>query len=143
MLGTVAIANTNGRALVQNFGADRMASPSTPARTRSGVWHLPVKGWTEASRHARSATCSGFYGDASLRHALCTDIARDGMLGGFNFGLYRSPDRCAGRRFELQASGGVADLDELRACANSAGPVPCLGRALLEGASSLQDALAC
>jgi phosphoribosylformimino-5-aminoimidazole carboxamide ribotide isomerase len=62
---------------------------------------------------------------------LCTDVARDGALGGPNFELYAE----AVRRFpelQWQASGGVAsarDLASLRECGVAA---VISGKALLE-----------
>jgi len=72
------------------------------------------------------------YCDAGLKHLLCTDIARDGMLSGFNLDLYRMlarrwPKLC------LQASGGVRNIDDVRAAREAGASAAILGRALLEG----------
>ena len=52
------------------------------------------------------------YGEAGVKHLLCTDVLRDGTLSGPNFDLYadilnRYP------ALELQASGGVRNIDDL------------------------------
>jgi phosphoribosylformimino-5-aminoimidazole carboxamide ribotide isomerase len=73
---------------------------------------------------------------------LCTDIDRDGMLAGFNLELYRhlasiAPD------LAMQASGGVRSVADIRAARAAGARGVILGRALLEGRFSVQEALAC
>jgi len=77
-----------------------------------------------------------------LRHVLCTDIARDGMLSGPNLELYRAI-RMLAPDLELQASGGVRGIADVIAArtAGCAGVV--LGRALLEERVGVAEALAC
>ncbi len=107
----------------------------------SGAWRLPVAGWTEES----SASLDGLvqrYADAGLQHILCTDIARDGMLSGFNLELYRM---LASRwpQLQVQASGGVRSIADVRAAREAGAGGAILGRALLEGRFRLEDALSC
>jgi phosphoribosylformimino-5-aminoimidazole carboxamide ribotide isomerase len=73
---------------------------------------------------------------------LCTDIARDGMLQGPNLDLYRAVVARA-PALALQASGGVRDAADVAAArtAGCAGAV--LGKALLEGRLTVEEALAC
>ena len=86
--------------------------------------------------------CLRRYRDAGAKHLLCTDIARDGMMRGPNIDLYRMIV-ARGEGFALQASGGVRDVADIRAAreAGCAGAV--LGRALLEGGMTIEDALTC
>ena len=63
------------------------------------------------------------------RHLLLTDVGRDGMLAGPNFSLLsqavkRLPDA------QIQASGGVASIDDLRRL-DTAGAI--VGKAIWEG----------
>lgn len=124
---------------IAHFGADRIVVALDTRADADGVWRLPLHGWTEASNqslHDRLA----HYLQAGLRHLLCTDIARDGMLSGPNLELYRELHaRAPG--VALQASGGVREPSDLTAAraAGCAGIV--LGRALLEGRFELSDAL--
>lgn len=77
-----------------------------------------------------------------FRHLVFTDIARDGMRTGVNAQAYRDIARVAG--FPVVASGGVATLDDLRALAALGDDViegTITGRALYEGAFTLEDAL--
>lgn len=124
---------------IEHFGAERLAVALDTRADAEGVWRLPVHGWTEAGQE-RLFDLVERYRAAGLRHLLCTDIARDGMLAGPNLALYRelharAPD------VALQASGGVRELADLPAAhaAGCAGVV--LGKALLEGRFALADAL--
>ena len=126
---------------LQRFGPGRLVVALDARRGDDGRWTLPSHGWTQAS-DAALEPLADFYRAAGLRHLLCTDIARDGMLSGPNQALYRT--LCARLPgVDVQASGGVrdrTDLDLLRA-AGCGGAV--LGKALLEGTLALPEALAC
>lgn len=120
------------------FGAERITVALDARQDGQGVWQLPVHGWTETA-DATLDELAQRYAEAGLRHLLCTDIARDGMLSGPNFELYthlltRFPT------LQVQASGGVSQAGDVRAAraAGCAGIV--LGRALLEGRFSLPEA---
>ena len=81
------------------------------------------------------------YGADYMRHVLCTDVARDGLLAGPNIELYgalaqRYP------KLQVQASGGIRDVADI-ANARAAGcRAAVLGKALIEGRFALADALA-
>lgn len=124
---------------IAHFGAERVAVALDTRADAEGIWRLPVHGWTEAGTE-RLFDLVERYRVAGLRHLLCTDIARDGMLSGPNLALYRELHaRAPG--VALQASGGVRELADLSAvqAAGCAGVV--LGKALLEGRLALADAL--
>ncbi|MBS0193566.1 MAG: 1-(5-phosphoribosyl)-5-[(5-phosphoribosylamino)methylideneamino]imidazole-4-carboxamide isomerase [Proteobacteria bacterium] len=129
---------------LETFGSERIVVALDTRRDERGWWRLPVQGWTRVDEagHNDLASLLVHYAGAGLRHLLCTDIERDGMLSGPNMDLYGrilslAPD------IAVQASGGVRDLDDVRAAraAGCAGVV--LGRALLEGQVDLAEALAC
>jgi len=142
VVGTVAIREPERVAdWLRAFGPDRITLALDAREDEHGVWRLPIKGWTEATSRTLDDLLL-FYGEAGLRHVLCTDIARDGMLSGFNVALYRS----LAARFpalEIQASGGVRDLADIRAAKEAGAGAAILGRALLERRFELKDALAC
>jgi len=124
---------------LQRFGVDRITVALDARRDADGAWRLPTEGWTADSGVELDALLRR-YADHGLRHLLCTDIDRDGMLSGPNLELYRrilalAPD------IQLQASGGVRDIADIAAAqaAGCAGAV--LGKALLDGCFSLDDAL--
>ena len=105
-----------------------------------GNWHCASHGWTETGMLLDAAVA--LYAECGLRHVLCTDIARDGLLGGYNLALYDYlQTRWPG--LQVQASGGVRDLADVKAVAAMGVSGAILGRALLEGRLRLSEALAC
>ncbi|MDR7068865.1 phosphoribosylformimino-5-aminoimidazole carboxamide ribotide isomerase [Pseudoxanthomonas japonensis] len=128
-------------AWLAEFGSDRITVALDTRRDDTGVWRLPVHGWTETASETLDELATR-YAAAGLRHLLSTDIARDGMLTGPNLDLYAHL-RNTVPALAVQASGGVSavtDVGGARA-AGCAGIV--LGRALLEGRFTLPEALAC
>ena len=124
---------------LQRFGAERITVALDARRDAGGTWRLPTEGWTADSGVELDVLLQR-YADQGLRHLLCTDIDRDGMLSGPNLELYaRILAQCPD--VQLQASGGVRDIADIAAAqaVGCAGAV--LGKALLDGRFSLDDAL--
>ena len=99
---------------------------------------VAVRGWEEKTRW----TAEEFFDhltDLGVKTVICTDVSRDGILAGSNHALYET----LSTRFpmDLIASGGVSDLEDLRAlrALGMAGAI--VGRAYYTGALSLADAL--
>jgi phosphoribosylformimino-5-aminoimidazole carboxamide ribotide isomerase len=125
---------------IEKYGPERITLAFDTRQDAAGVWQLPVHGWTENSDRTLDDLLVT-YRDSGLRHVLCTDIERDGMLAGPNLALYGHL-RAQAPWLQVQASGGVRDVADLRAAEaiGCAGAV--LGRSLLEGNVQLDDALA-
>ncbi len=126
---------------LRTFGAEHLTIALDARQDEDGEWRLPVHGWTESSPQTLFDLAAG-YTDAGLRHLLCTDISRDGMLSGPSLELYGEVCRRF-PRLQVQASGGIrdaADVSGARA-AGCAGAV--LGKSLLDGRLSLAEALQC
>lgn len=126
---------------LQEFGSERLTVALDARQADDGRWLLPVHGWTETA-DVTLDTLAQRYAQAGMRHLLCTDIARDGMLSGPNIGLYRHLCTLL-PGVAVQASGGVrsaADVAQAKAV-GCGGAI--LGKALLEGRMTLQEALAC
>jgi len=104
-------------------------------------WTLPSAGWTESETRTLDELAP-WYAARGARHLLCTDIDRDGMLAGFNLELYRHLAQSV-PQLDVQASGGVRSLDDIRAARDAGAHGVILGRALLEGRFTVEDALAC
>lgn len=124
---------------IADFGSDRITVALDTRQDRAGTWRLPVHGWTETAAGTLQDMAHR-YQQRGLRHLLCTDITRDGMMTGPNLELYRLlADAVPG--LELQASGGVRHLDDvLQARAQGCAGIV-LGRSLLEGKLRLPEAL--
>ena len=124
---------------VAREGGERLVLALDARQGEDGRWRVPVAGWTADSR----ATLEGLlqhYAALGLRHCLCTDISRDGMLAGFNLELYRW---LASRwpAVQVQASGGVRGLEDIAGARAAGAAAAILGRALLEGRFDLREAL--
>jgi phosphoribosylformimino-5-aminoimidazole carboxamide ribotide isomerase len=142
VVGTLAVREPDRvRKWIKAIGPERITLALDTRRDESGVWRLPVKGWTEDTAGTLEDLLT-VYADAGLRHVLCTDISRDGMLSGFNIDLYRHLST-AFPALEIQASGGVRSVDDIQAARAAGARGAILGRALLEGRFTLKDALAC
>jgi phosphoribosylformimino-5-aminoimidazole carboxamide ribotide isomerase len=123
---------------LHEFGPDRI-TVALDARNIDGQWQLPVSGWTEQIG-ARLEDLVAEYAASGLRHLLCTDIDRDGMLAGLNLQLYRDVLALV-PNLELQASGGVRNLDDVVAARETGCGGAVLGKALLDGHLPLDAAL--
>jgi phosphoribosylformimino-5-aminoimidazole carboxamide ribotide isomerase len=140
VVGSLAVRES-GRVAgwIARYGPERLTVALDARRDAEGRWRLPVHGWTEQGDKELDVLATAFAA-VGLRHLLCTDIDRDGMLSGPNLVLYRH--LCA-RLPELavQASGGARALSDIAAAraAGCAGIV--LGKALLEGRFTLAEAI--
>ncbi|MBD9368889.1 1-(5-phosphoribosyl)-5-[(5-phosphoribosylamino)methylideneamino]imidazole-4-carboxamide isomerase [Xanthomonas sp. XNM01] len=141
VIGSLAVREPESvLAWLQEFGGERITVALDTRQDADGIWQLPVHGWTENAGVGLDALLP-HYVDAGLRHLLCTDIARDGMLSGPNLDLYAHL-RALAPDVAIQASGGVRDAADVRAAREAGCTGAVLGRALLEGRLSLDDALA-
>jgi phosphoribosylformimino-5-aminoimidazole carboxamide ribotide isomerase len=142
VIGSLAVrAPDTVLAWLTEFGSERVTVALDTRRDGDGVWRLPVHGWTEMASETLDVLAAR-YADAGLRHLLCTDIARDGMLSGPNVDLYAHL-RTVVPALAVQASGGVGAVTDVSAARDAGCAGIVLGRALLEGRFALPEALAC
>jgi len=123
------------------FGPERITVALDTRQDAEGQWRLPVHGWTETAGESLEVLARRF-ADAGLRHLLCTDIARDGMLSGPNMALYAQLRQWV-PQLQVQVSGGVRDLADVATAHASGCAGVVLGKALLEGRLELVEALSC
>lgn len=124
---------------VEEHGPDRIVAAVDVAIDTAGTPWPRVHGWTEEAG-MNLWTLMDRLVEGGLRHALITDIGRDGALKGPNRALYqdilsRYPD------LQLQASGGVSRIDDLVALKADGAAATIVGKALLEGAFGVSQAL--
>lgn len=127
------------RGWIAEFGAERICC-AFDVRRAGEAYQVAAQGWSE-SGGATLREALALYPSGALRHVLATDISRDGELAGPNLDLVRSiasarPDLC------VQASGGVAALDDLAALRAAGAAAVIIGRALYERRFRLEHALA-
>jgi len=134
VIGSLAVKQPERvRSFFEAFGGDRITL-SLDVRLKDDMPFVATAGWTEDSGLTLWEVAARF---PEARHLLLTDIGRDGMLQGPNFGLLEE----AGRRLPnvaVQASGGVSSLDDLRGL-RTAGAI--VGKALWEGRIDLAEAV--
>jgi len=128
-------------AWLDEFGAERLTIALDTRQGDDGVWRLPVHGWTETADVTLDELATR-YAQAGMKHLLCTDIARDGMLSGPNIDLYAHLSKLL-PGVAVQASGGVRDVADVAAAKAAGCGGAVLGKALLEGRLQLDEALAC
>ena len=135
ILGTVAVNEPQLVAeAVKRFGADAVC---VALDARDG--HITTHGWQQAT-DTTPAQLGQAMAQAGLRHALFTDVRRDGLLSGVNIEATVKLARETG--LQVIASGGVSTLEEIKALRDSkivAGAV--IGMALYRGHITLRDAL--
>jgi phosphoribosylformimino-5-aminoimidazole carboxamide ribotide isomerase len=132
VVGSLAVTDPGTvRSWMAEFGSDRLVLALDVNIDNSGVAVITTHGWTRPS-DTTLFDCIDDYTNAGLQHVLCTDVSRDGAMVGPNFELYSSIlARYPG--LELQASGGVRNIDDLNELRRIGVPAAITGRALLEG----------
>lgn len=119
------------------FGPEALVLALDVRLDGDGTPLLTAQGWTEDSGISLWE-CLDAYAEVGARHVLCTDVSRDGAMTGPNFELYveilnRYP------ALQLQASGGVRDIDDLELLRELGVPSAITGRALLDGRISAEE----
>jgi phosphoribosylformimino-5-aminoimidazole carboxamide ribotide isomerase len=142
VVGSVAVRDPDAViGWLNEFGADRITIALDTRQGEDGVWRLPVHGWTETADVTLDELAQR-YAAAGMKHLLCTDISRDGMLSGPNIELYAYLAKLL-PGVAVQASGGVRDVADVAAAKAAGCGGAVLGKALLEGHLQLGEALAC
>ena len=121
------------------FGAEKLALALDARADPFGVYRVHTAGWQETAE-VELFECVARFAAAGFKHALVTDIALDGMMAGPNVALYVKL-KAISAELEIQASGGVAQLMDLRALNSNDISGVIIGKALLEGKFTLSDAI--
>ncbi len=126
---------------VAKYGADKIVLALDVNIDAQGQRKIAVAGWQEDSGVTIEALLA-HYLPVGLKHVLCTDISRDGTLQGSNVALYR--DLAAQfPQINWQASGGIGGIADIEALKGSGVGGVILGRSLLEGKFTVNEAIAC
>jgi len=133
ILGTVAVTDPDfTKEMVAKYGEQIAVGVDI----RDGF--VAIKGWTETSALSCREFCKTL-GKIGVKTIICTDISKDGCLGGTNLPLYRE----LSEEFSMNivASGGVSTLDDVRALKEMDLYGAILGKALYTGNINLKDAI--
>ena len=135
VIGSLAVKDPERvRSFLAQFGGDSITL-ALDVNIVDGVPMVATAGWTETSRQSLWDIAALY---PAARHLLVTDISRDGMMTGPNVALLEETVEGL-PQLQVQASGGIASLDDLRDLP-TAGAI--VGKALWEGKIKLEDALA-
>lgn len=123
---------------LERFGPDSITL-AIDVRAEDDRYIPSLKGWTEAATQDLWAVLER-YPEGAVRNMLVTDVGRDGALTGPNLDLLaevhqRRPD------LWLQASGGIAGLEDIVAARSVGVAGAIIGRALYEKRFTLPQAL--
>lgn len=128
-------------AWLEQYGPDAICLALDVNINAAGEKIVAVHGWQSGGGKTLESLVAQF-APLGLKHALVTDISRDGTMTGANTALYRElaqtfPD------IAWQASGGIASLDDVAAVRDSGASGLIIGKALLTGEFSVEEAIAC
>ena len=133
ILGTAAVQNeTLLREALAAYG-DKIA---VGADVKDG--RIAVKGWLEKTDWSLEAFARHMEA-LGVRTLICTDVSRDGALGGTNRELYRKLSQSCG--VNITASGGVSSLEDIRALRSMGLYGAIVGKAYYTGDIRLKEAI--
>ena len=123
------------------YGSDAICLALDVNINDNGEKIVAVSGWQTGGGKSLESLVSEF-SSVGLKHALVTDISRDGTLQGANTNLYQElaatyPD------IIWQASGGIATLDDVAAVRDSKADGIIIGKALLIENFTVEEAITC
>lgn len=142
VVGSAAVKRTDEVAgWMKTFGADKLVLALDVRINKAGNAEVAVSGWQEISGVLMDDLIRAFE-PAGLRYVLTTDISKDGTLAGPNTALYAKLAQTF-PNIDFQASGGIGSLDDIRAVSHTGAAGVIVGRALLEGKFTLEEAIEC
>lgn len=126
-VGSVAVTNPElFMAWLDKFGSERMI---LGADVRNGM--ISINGWKEDTGTPLLPFLKS-YVDNGVKNILCTEISKDGTLGGPAIELYSSI-MCEYPHINLIASGGVSCIDDIDSLDRAGIPSVVFGKAIYEG----------
>lgn len=117
---------------IKKYGADKIILGADANNEK-----IAVSGWLEESEQELIPFIQSYCEDG-IQYVICTDIAKDGMLEGPSFGLYRKIlEQTSG--LKLIASGGISAFDQLPQLAEIGCEGTIIGKAIYEGRIKLKQ----
>lgn len=125
----------------EKYGADAICLALDVNINEQGEKIVAVSGWQTGGGKSLESLVEE-YKSVGLKHALVTDISRDGTLQGANNQLYQEIAECY-PEILWQASGGIATLDDVDAVKQSGASGIIIGKALLINQFNVEEAISC
>ncbi|PCI00068.1 MAG: 1-(5-phosphoribosyl)-5-[(5-phosphoribosylamino)methylideneamino]imidazole-4-carboxamide isomerase [Alphaproteobacteria bacterium] len=138
VIGSLAITNPSlVKQWILDFGGDKITL-ALDVKPSFGVYHVQKNGWQDKTNKRLWDVASEFNA-CGIKHILCTDISKDGLLQGPNNDLYidaqrRHPD------IDWIASGGVSSIKDLQTLKKTSTSGVVIGKALYEGRFTFKTA---
>ena len=125
---------------LNTYGNEKIVLALDVRIDEQGNKQLPTHGWI-ADSGVTLEDLLAQYQNAGIKHVLCIDISKDGTLTGTNVALYS--ELCQKYpQIQWQASGGIGSLADIEALIPTGVSGVILGRSLLEGKFTLEQAIA-
>lgn len=122
--------------MISEFGEESFCI-ALDVQVRGDCGYVMTHGWTEGGS-IRMENFLRRFSDLGVKRFLCTDIAKDGMMKGPNFLMYQKI-RENFPELEIQASGGVSCIEDLRELNKLGLHSVILGRSILSEKLSLAE----
>lgn len=100
--------------------------------------YIAIKGWLETSEYTLEAFMDKMQ-RKGVKTIICTDISKDGAMKGTNLKLYN--ELCGKYDMQLVASGGVSDIEDVKALTAMDIYGAIIGKAYYTGAIDLTEAI--
>ncbi len=133
ILGTAAVTDPEFLADMTSEYGEKIAAGID---IRDG--YAAIKGWRETSGITAEEMFDRLQ-QAGVKTVICTDISKDGAMAGTNVSLYKKLSQKYS--MDIIASGGISDMDSIRAVKELGMYGAIIGRAYYEGAVDLREAI--
>lgn len=131
--GSIAVKNSEVfEQWIQKYGANKIILGADANNKK-----VAVSGWLEESTEDLIPFIQKYF-SKGIQQVICTDIAKDGMLQGPSFGLYKEILNAI-PEIQLIASGGISCFEELPQLVALGCEGTIIGKAIYEGKISLQQ----
>jgi phosphoribosylformimino-5-aminoimidazole carboxamide ribotide isomerase len=131
--GSIAVKNrTVFTQWLTQYGSDKIILGADANNEK-----IAISGWLEESTEDLIPFIEDYYSQG-ISYVICTDIAKDGMLEGPSFELYKKI-LTAVPQLKLIASGGISTFNELPKLAEMGCEGTIIGKAIYEGKISLKQ----
>lgn len=132
-VGSIAVKNKNEfLRWVIKFGKDKFLLGADVSENK-----IIVQGWTEITDIEIDDFINGYLSEG-VNQVFCTDVSKDGMLGGPAVSLYENLIKKF-PELQLIASGGISSLTELEELKNIGCKGAIIGKAIYEGKITLKE----
>lgn len=142
VIGSLAVSQTELVATwIQQYGSKHIVVALDINIDDNGNKWVATHGWETQSNTTLEQVLVPLI-DAGLVHVLCTDISKDGTLKGSNVELYKEL-AATYPQIKWQSSGGIGSLDDIAALKPTNVNGVILGKSLLEGKFTVEEAISC